>query len=121
MPEVSVTTVALVLGIISFLLYIAEAIAALRSKPIAAAKRTAENAAALAAPAAKPPSLDELTKLLEALSKVTDSLSKAGPSLTSLIAAVLFIAIAAWSSNPRAGIDTSKPPQTHQNAPAPTH
>jgi len=46
----------------------------------------------------KTPTIDEFNRMIEALAKLTDSLSKAGPSLTSLIAAVLFLAIAAMSS-----------------------
>ncbi|HWA91101.1 MAG TPA: hypothetical protein VG889_13775 [Rhizomicrobium sp.] len=41
-------------------------------------------------------SVDQLTDLLKAVSGVADSLAKAGPSLTSIVASVLFLAIAAF-------------------------
>jgi hypothetical protein len=91
-----VTVVALILACASFILYLVEAICALRAKPVESAKKAAQQAAQ--ALVQKPPSIDDLTKLIEALAKLTDSLSKAGPALTSLIASVLFLAIAAISS-----------------------
>jgi hypothetical protein len=91
-----VTIVALILGVVSFVLYIVEVVFALRNKPIEPAKEVMQRAAQAAVH--KTPTIDEFNRTIEALAKLTDSLSKAGPSLTSLIAAVLFVAIAAMSS-----------------------
>jgi hypothetical protein len=91
-----VTIVALILGVVSFILYIVEAVFALRNKPIEPAKEVMQRAAQAAVQ--KTPTIDEFNRMIEALAKLTDSLSKAGPSLTSLIAAVLFLAIAAITS-----------------------
>jgi hypothetical protein len=91
-----VTIVALILGVVSFILYIVEAVFALRNKPVEPAKEVMQRAAQAAVQ--KTPTIDEFNRMIEALAKLTDSLSKAGPSLTSLIAAVLFLAIAAISS-----------------------
>ena len=92
-----VTVIALAMAVLSFAIYAIEVIAALRAKPVADAHQAVQKAAGLmdAAPA---PTLNDLSRLIEALGKLTDSLSKAGPSLTSLIAAVLFLAIAATST-----------------------
>lgn len=93
-------------GTICFLIYVLEAVAALRVKPAAseAAGAVTTQAKGMAGP--NPVSIDELTKLIEAMSKLTDSLAKAGPSLTSLIGAILFFAIAAVAS----GAITGSPP-----------
>jgi hypothetical protein len=90
-----VTIAALVLSGLSFALYVAEAVQAMRDKTAASIK----NAAAKASLAlGDVPTVADLTRLLDAISRATDSLAKAGPSLTSLIASVLFLAIAAVSS-----------------------
>jgi hypothetical protein len=91
-----VTIVALILGVVSFILYIVETVFALRNKPVEPAKEVMQRAAQAAEQ--KTPTIDEFNRMIEALAKLTDSLSKAGPSLTSLIAAVLFLSIAAISS-----------------------
>ena len=90
----TVTMVALGLGIASFLTYLVEVVVALRS-PAADPKAVTANAM-LALDAV--PTVDQATKLLDAISKLTDSLAKAGPALTSLIAAVLFLFVAAFSA-----------------------
>lgn len=98
-----VTYVALVLGIVSFMLYLWDSLSVINNRPVDEARRATEAAAKVAggerqAAAAAVPTADDITKLLEAIAKVTDSLAKAGPGLTSFIAAVLFLAIATVSS-----------------------
>jgi hypothetical protein len=88
-----VTLVALVFGGISFAVYLLQVGVALWSRPVAAAKAAAEQAAHAAVP-----TIGEFTRLLDAIARVADSLSRASPAVTSLIAAVLFTAIAAVSS-----------------------
>lgn len=94
-----VTHLALWLSAVSFAVYVLEAGYGLFAKPVRDAKALAQAAVrsqTLNAVAA--PSIDDLTKLTEALSKLTDSLVKAGPALTSLIASILFLGIAALTS-----------------------
>jgi hypothetical protein len=94
-----VTLIALIFGGISFLVYLIEVGVALWTRPAASARAVVEKAAqthGLSPEGA--PSIGDLTRLLDAIAHVTDSLSRAGPSLTALIAAVLFMAIAAVSS-----------------------
>jgi len=88
-----VTMLAMLLAILCFVIYAVEVIDALRTKPMADAHQMAKSAAELV-PDTKP-TLDQLSTLMEAMAKLVDSLSKAGPSLTSLIASILFLAIAA--------------------------
>jgi hypothetical protein len=94
----AVTVASLIAGSICFLLYVAEAIVSLVAKRnVLSADETQQAArAAVAAPHAV--SIDEASRLVDALGRLTDSLSRAGPSLTSLIGAILFFAIAAISS-----------------------
>lgn len=100
---------ALVAGAICFVIYVLEALAALRAKPAASDAAGAVRLQTRGMAGPNPISVDELTKLVEAMSKLTDSLAKAGPSLTSLIGAVLFFAIAAIASGAITG---------HPDAPA---
>ena len=93
-----VTIAALLAGSICFFLYVYTTVASVRAR-----------AAALKPGAATPPvaaaefqnhavNVEEIGKLAEAIAKLTDSLSRASPSLTSLIGALIFFAIAAVSS-----------------------
>ncbi|MGH7023275.1 MAG: hypothetical protein ACREEB_06745 [Caulobacteraceae bacterium] len=97
-----VTWACLIAGAICFVLYVAEAIVTIATKPAAAAAAdtaTPHLKAHAAAVMAKADfSVDDLTKVLDSTSKLTDSLAKAGPALTSLVGAILFFAIAALSS-----------------------
>lgn len=92
-----VTLCSLAAGTTCFLIYVASAIMAMRGKQheVAAELLTANRAVAAAPPGV---TAADYTKLLEAASKLTDSLSKAGPTLISLIGAILFFLVAALSS-----------------------
>jgi len=91
---------ALVVGTICFLVYIVDAAITLAMKP--KALRASGEAANIVARAKPDPNaraaVTDLTGLAEALAKLADALAKAGPTLTSLIGAVLFYAIAAIAS-----------------------
>lgn len=87
---------ALVAGTICFLIYAWSAIAAIVAKPRQTATEAATTAKSMAD--AKTATAEDYSRLLEAASKLTDSLSKAGPTLVSLIGAILFYLIAAVSS-----------------------
>src|SRR5262249_52733818 len=60
-----VTIVALVLGVVSFILYIVEAVFALRNKPVEPAKDVMQRAAQAAVQ--KTPTIDEFNRMIEAL------------------------------------------------------
>jgi hypothetical protein len=109
---------ALAAGVICFLIYLAEALAALLVKP--SAVNAAKDVSAQAKTMGVPLTVDDFTKLLDAMSKLTDSLAKAGPALTSLIGAILFFAIAAVASG--AIVGSPPAPAAHSdgahNAPA---
>ncbi len=91
-----VTFVALAAGSICFLIYVASAVLTMIGKPHQAATEMVAKAKAMPPPGGA--SAADYTKLLEAAAKLTDSLSKAGPTLVSLIGAILFVLIAAVSS-----------------------
>jgi hypothetical protein len=93
-----VTLIALIAGIICFLIYAASAIATLCAKRQQAASDLASTAKSMVAAAQPKATVEEYSKLLDAASKLTDSLSKAGPALVSLVGAILFLLIAAVSS-----------------------
>jgi hypothetical protein len=107
-----VTFCSLFAGVVCFLLFAANGVMALFGKSATSAEQVVTQAKAMAPANAKAISVDDFTKLLDAMSKLTDSLAKAGPSLTALIGAILFFAIAAVSS----GALKSAPP-----APADQH
>lgn len=88
-----VTVIALILAVLSFLIYAVEALALLRAKPLDDAHQVAQRAAALVPGTV--PTLDQFSHFIEVSAKLVDSLSKAGPLLTSLIASLLFLVIAA--------------------------
>lgn len=88
-----VTLVALIFATISFVVYLIQVAVALWSRPVAAARAAAEKAVQ-----ASVPTIGDFTRLLDAIARVADSLSRGSPAVTSLIAAVLFLAIAALSS-----------------------
>ena len=91
-----VTIAALLAGSICFVLYVYATMALVRARtavlkpgaPPAAAAEFQNHAV----------NVEEISKLAEAIAKLTDSLSRASPSLTSLIGALMFFAIAAVSS-----------------------
>ncbi len=94
---IAVTFASLVAGGVCFLLYIAEAIVSLIAKRrVLSIDQPPAARTASAAPHGV--SVDEISRLVDALGKLTESLSQAGPSLTSLVGAILFFAIAAISS-----------------------
>ena len=96
--ETIVTWAGVVAGSVCFLLYIAQSIAAMIAGPTRAANSIVGAKVSLVAGDATSVSVDELTKLFQAAATLTDSLSKAGPALTSLIGAILFLAVAAIGS-----------------------
>jgi hypothetical protein len=99
-PRNLVTFLALLAGSICLVIYIVEIWLAEKIKA------AATTAAATTEPANKTfgpigpatVSLPDFTNLIEAMAKLTDSLSKVGPSVTSLIGAILFYGIAAICS-----------------------
>lgn len=109
----AVTYWSLICGGICFALYVLASITALLARPAKEAATLSNQAKSLAA--APGVSVDELTKLIEAVAKLTDSLSKAGPTLTSLIGALVFFAIASISS----GALHSPPPAPAKQASVP--
>lgn len=114
-----VTIICLIAGGLCFGLYAIEAMMALFAPPNAsvagALKETQDKARALLAQGATT-GVDDITKLLDALSKATDSLAKAGPALTSLVGAILFLAIAALSSGALRGSPPAERPAAHESA-----
>ena len=92
----AVTIAALVAGTICFGLYVYATIVLTRAR--AAAVRSA--ATPPADPALQPHgvSIGDIGRVADALARLTDSLSRASPTLTSLIDALVFYAIAAVSS-----------------------
>jgi hypothetical protein len=96
-----VTKCALILAVASFLLFAAEVVFALIRKPVTEVKQIADKAGQAGAKSltgATLPSIDDFSKLLSSMASLVESLSKAGPSLTSVMAAVLFLLIAAISN-----------------------
>ena len=94
----SVTITALVMGGLCFALFLwlsLKAQSAAQSQP---ARQMADRANALA-----PVTVSELTDLIKALTGFTESLQKAGPSLTTLVGSILFLAIAAVASGAISG------------------
>src|ERR1700733_2386452 len=112
-PDVHwVMIVGLILACAAFIVYVAEAVIAFRNKPVAEAAKAVQNAASVGqamtaqlaappaapAPGSAPAALRPLPGLIKALPAMLDSLVKGGPSLTSLIGAVLFLMIGALSA-----------------------
>jgi len=95
---ITVTIASLIAGSICFLLYVAEAIVSLVAKRNILSNDQTPQAARAAVATPHTVSIDEISRLVDALGRLTDSLSRAGPSLTSLIGAILFFMIAAVSS-----------------------
>ena len=87
-----VIVVALVMSAASFIAYLIVAVAAHLKVGREA------HAAATAALAARAEPAADLADLIKALGEFTDSLSKAGPALTSIVASIMFLAIAAYGS-----------------------
>jgi hypothetical protein len=85
-----IVIVALVLSGASFLLYLAISIAGARAKPA----DDAHTVAGAALQKLQTASADEITALINALTAFSDSLAKAGPAVTSIIASILFLAVA---------------------------
>jgi hypothetical protein len=88
-----VTTLALVAGVICFLLFVWDAFTTIRSKAAAPPQ-----AAVRPGISAQGVTTDQVTKLFEAAGKMAESFGKAGPALASLVGAILFFAIAAATS-----------------------
>jgi hypothetical protein len=109
-----VTICALIAGGICFVFYIVSASVTLRAKPHQAASDLVNATKSVANSPQPKATAEEYSKLLEAASKLTDSLSKAGPTLVSLIGAILFFLIAAVSS----GALKNAPPAAAPGAPA---
>lgn len=105
-----VTVAALVMGGLCFALFLWLSLTAQSAAQSQSARQMAVKANALA-----PVTVGELTDLIKALTGFTDSLAKAGPSLTTLVGSILFLAIAAIAS----GAISSKTAAaaTHEAAP----
>lgn len=114
-----VTIVALILGVLCFLLYAANVIAALTANP---AGKVGAVVSAPDGPLTKSLGAADIAKLIEAVSKLTDSLGKASPALVSLAGAVLFLAIAAISdgalTRPGDAPAAQRPPAGNAGPPA---
>jgi hypothetical protein len=93
-----VTITALVMGGLCFALFLWLSLTAQSAAQSQPARQMADKANGLA-----PVTVGELTDLIKALTGFTDSLAKAGPSLTTLIGSILFLAIAAIASGAISG------------------
>jgi hypothetical protein len=111
--QATVAYVALWMAGISFGLYVLDAILTWIRRP---AVGDAVSKAAAATQRTVTPSIEEITKLIESISKLTDSLTKASPSLVSLVGAIFFLTIAAYSVHPA----VVPSPSTTQEKPAVT-
>jgi hypothetical protein len=90
--QVFIIYTAAIFSVLSFLVYLAEAV-------LSHLDGSRKEVQKLATRAFDPLSLvDDAAKLADAVSKLTDSLAKAGPSLTSLLASIFFLVIAAYTS-----------------------
>jgi translation initiation factor 2B subunit (eIF-2B alpha/beta/delta family) len=92
----------------SFGLYVLETLIGLFRRRPASPDPAVTKAAADAIQRAQVPSVSDITKLIEAITKFTDSLTKASPALVSMIGAIFFLSIAAYSSTPSTA--SNKPP-----------
>ncbi|MBG0792243.1 hypothetical protein IYY11_01985 [Methylocystis sp. H62] len=81
------------MSVTCFLLYVLQSMGCFSPKPVEPAKVIVEKARGLS-----PATVPEMTELLRATAARTDSLGKIGPTLTSLIGAILFAAIAALAT-----------------------
>jgi len=117
-----VTWACVIAGGLCFLMYLVATAVAIPIRPMVAKAHVASHAKLLMA--APEISVDDVTKLMDAGSKLTDSLSKAGPAATSLVGAILFFAIAAFSSGALHGspapADNGHPAAASQPAAAPS-
>jgi hypothetical protein len=96
--QITVTIASLAAGSVCFLLYIYESLVMVRGKAAVLRSDTIAQSRTAVDVQARTVSIDEISRLIDAIGRLTDSLSRAGPSLTSLIGALLFFAIAAVSS-----------------------
>jgi len=110
-----VVIVALILSGTSFLVYLLIALAGARAK----LGKDAHAAAGAALQKAQAVSPAELTDLLKALTEFSDSLAKAGPALTSIMASILFLAIAAIGTGAPFGDHGPSDHKIQQTAPEP--
>lgn len=101
----AVTISALVMSVLCFLLFLWLSFKAQQARPSEPARQMAEKARGLT-----PVSLGELTDFTKALASLGETLVKAGPTVTTLLGAILFLTIATVGS----GVVTGKP------APSPT-
>jgi hypothetical protein len=92
---------ALVLSIVSFIVFVASEIQAARTvgKAVEASSSAAKIASeAVQRQAAPAPTVPELTDLINALTGAINAIKSAGPGLAGLGASILFLGIAAWAA-----------------------
>lgn len=106
----------LVMSAVCFILYVVQSIGLFSPKPVAPAKAMVEKARGLT-----PASVPEMTELLKAAAALADSLGKIGPTLTSLVGAILFATIAALATHALPGAEPKAAPTPKTSpTPAPT-
>lgn len=93
------------MSVVCFILYVVQSLGLFSPKPVAPAKAMVEKARGLS-----PASVPEMTELLKTAATLADSLGKIGPTLTSLIGAILFATIAALATHALPGADPKPAP-----------
>ena len=116
--QLCVTYSALTLGTICFAIYAIDAWRSVQSRKAAEASSAVVAANKNLLPTSKGASLADLGSLVEAMAKLSDSLAKAGPSLTSLVGAVLFYSVAAIASGALTSAAISAPTEKPVSAAA---
>jgi hypothetical protein len=106
----------LVMSVVCFVLYVVQSLGLFSPKPVEPAKAMVEKARGLS-----PANVPEMTELLKAAAALADSLGRIGPTLTSLIGAILFATIAALATHALPGTDLKAAPTPKASpTPAPT-
>jgi hypothetical protein len=105
--QLCVTYSALIVGTLCFLVFLYSTYRSAKTQKVVEASAAVVAANKTLIPVNKSASVSDVSSLVEALTKLTDSLAKAGPSLTSLIGAVLFYTIAAIGSGALTDATTS--------------
>lgn len=117
--QICVTYSALVVGTLCFLIFTYDAVRATRQKYLTSNVAKAAAATSAEATAASPESISALSELTKGLAALAESLAKAGPSVTSIIGAVLFYAIAAVGSGALVSSDAQPETESPVTAPSP--
>jgi len=103
----------LLMSVVCFGLFVVQSLGLFPQKPVEPAKAMVEKARSLT-----PATVPEMTELLKAAAALADSLGKIGPTLTSLIGAILFATIAALATHalPGAEAKPASSPKTSTNS-----